>query len=47
MTLEQARAAARRWPADLALVVLGKAETVKPQLEGLGKIEVRPFTDEP
>jgi len=47
VTFEQAKRAAARLPADLYVVVLGKAEAVRPQLEGLGKIEVIPYTQEP
>jgi zinc protease len=48
VTLEQSRAAAKKYDAkDWTLVVLGKAEAVKPQLEGLGQMRVVPFTQEP
>jgi zinc protease len=48
VTLEQAREAAKRYRTDdLTIVLLGKAEAVKPQLEGLGEVRVEPFTKEP
>lgn len=48
VTLEQAQAAAKRYSArDAVVVVLGKAEAVRPQLEGLGPISVEPATKDP
>jgi zinc protease len=48
VTLPQAKAAALRYTtADALIVVLGKAQTVKPQLTGLGPITVEPYTREP
>ena len=48
VTMEQAQAAAKRYAArDCVIVVLGKAETVRPQLEGLGPISVEPATTNP